>query len=110
MEAKAVKVVTVELIKQELARGNLVLLPAAGRELGNPYFRRPGPLYHMLVVRGYNTEGQFITNDPGTKHGEQYLYSAKKLLAAVHDWNGGEVATGQPVLIVVSGKQKIDKE
>jgi len=37
-------------IKQELAAGHPVIIPAAGRLLGNPHFRRPGPLYHMLVI------------------------------------------------------------
>lgn len=92
--------VSVEAIKRELAAGNSVIVPAAGRELGNPYFRRPGPLYHMLVIRGY-TEDKFITNDPGTRRGEEYVYDFDALINAVHDWNGGNVAEGQKVMIVV---------
>jgi len=91
---------TIEDIKKELALGNPIIVPAAGRQLGNPYFRRPGPLYHMLVIRGY-TQGKFITNDPGTKRGEEFVYKYNDLLNAVHDWNGGEVDTGQKVMIVV---------
>lgn len=91
---------SIEDIKKALAAGNPVIVPAAGRQLGNPYFRRPGPLYHMLVIRGY-TADQFITNDPGTKRGEEFVYKYGDLLNAVHDWNGGEVDSGQKVMIVV---------
>lgn len=91
---------TIEDIKKELAQGNPVLVPAAGRQLGNPYFRRPGPLYHMLVIRGY-TKDKFITNDPGTRRGEKFVYDYDVLMNAVHDWNGGEVESGRRVMIVV---------
>ncbi len=91
---------TTEDIKKELALGNPVIVPAAGRQLSNPYFRSPGPLYHMLVIRGY-TQNKFITNDPGTKRGEEYVYKYDDLLSAVHDWNGGGVDTGQKVMIVI---------
>ena len=48
-------------------RGVPVLLPAAGRLLRNPYFSGQGPLYHMLVVKGYTRDGKIITDDPGTR-------------------------------------------
>jgi hypothetical protein len=64
------------------------------------------------VIRGYDeTEGEFITNDPGTRMGNGYRYKYEKLIAAVHDWNhelaaGGmtneEMDQGRKVVIVVS--------
>ena len=36
-------------IKEFLMAGKLVIVPAAGRQLGNPYYKAPGPVYHMLV-------------------------------------------------------------
>lgn len=89
-------------LKQAIDNKQVVLLPTAGRQLGNPYFRRPGPLYHMLIVRGYQGD-EIITNDPGTKRGENYRYQIKVLNEAVHDWNSGEVDNGQQVMIVVKG-------
>ena len=53
---------TIEDIKSEVASGHPVILPAAGRLLGNPNFRRPGPLYHALVIKGF-TKNKIITND-----------------------------------------------
>lgn len=94
-----------QVIKQAILNRKLVLLPAAGRLLGNPYFRRPGPLYHMLVVKGFEGD-EFITNDPGTKRGESFRYNESILAYAVHDWNGGQVEKGEHVMIIVD---KINK-
>ncbi|MFN3301438.1 MAG: C39 family peptidase [Patescibacteria group bacterium] len=79
--------ITIEEIKKELSKGNPVIVPAAGRLLGNPYYRRPGPYYHMLVIRGYK-KNKIITNDPGTRRGEKFLYSSEILYQAIHDWPG----------------------
>jgi len=100
---KKVRVIpaSIDAIKQELAAGRPVIIPAAGRLLGNPNFRRPGPLYHMLVVKGYTKDGKFITNDPGTRNGANYVYDQKVLMNAIHDWNGGDVNKGKKVIIVV---------
>lgn len=89
-----------EDIKRFIAMGVPVILPADGKALPNPHFRNGGPVYHMLVVRGY-TDDRFITNDPGTKFGERFLYTYDGLLNAVHDWNNGDVANGAPVMIVI---------
>jgi len=93
---------TVEDIQRKLVQGHPVILPAAGRLLGNPYFTAPGPIYHMLVIRGYTQDGQFIVNDPGTYRGEAYLYDFDTIMSAMHDWNDGEEITegGKAVLIL----------
>lgn len=91
---------TIEQIKRYIFENKLVIAPLAGRELGNPFYTQPGPLYHMFVIRGY-TSTEFITNDPGTRHGENYPYDFKTILDANHDWNGGDVANGARVMIVV---------
>lgn len=76
--------VSVENIKENLNKGYLVLAPTAGRELNNPFFKQPGPLYHIIVIRGYN-KNNFITNDVGIGKGEAYQYPYHILLNAVHD-------------------------
>ncbi len=93
--------VTAQAIKEALAAGNLVIVPAAGQKLGNPFFTQPGPIYHMLVVKGYTAQ-KFITNDPGTKRGADYLYDYDTLLNAVGDYNHGDPENGQSVLLIVS--------
>ena len=92
---------TLEDIKTALVQGKPVIAPAAGRLLGNPYFRRPGPLYHMLVIKGYTKTGNFITNDPGTRRGADFIYVPDVLMNAIHDWNGGDVENGKKVIIIV---------
>lgn len=93
---------TIDQIKAEVAAGRPVIVPAAGRLLGNRYFTGLGPFYHMLVITGYNTT-EFITNDPGTRRGAGYRYKYKTLMSAIHDWNGSTetVTQGRKVMIVV---------
>jgi hypothetical protein len=90
-------------LQAALAKGSLIIMPADGQALGNPYFRNPGPPYHMLVVRGYTSDGYAITNDPGTKRGEAFVYRWETLMNAMHDWNGGDVKNGEKVVLVVRG-------
>lgn len=73
-------------LKAELARGHVVLISENGRLLGNPFYKRPGPIHHMLVLKGYNQLG-FITNDPGTKRGMNYPYLYQTIKDAAADWN-----------------------
>jgi len=92
----------VEDIKKELAIGNPIVVPAAGRVLGNPYFTLPGPEYHVLVIKGYDDEKyEFIVNDPGTKRGADFRYNYQVLQNAIHDFNQGDVLSGRKVMIVV---------
>lgn len=92
---------TADDIKRLLADGNPVLIPAAGKLLKNPYFTGAGPEYHMLVLRGYTADGKFISNDPGTRRGEAYLYDEATLMHALHDWSVGEVESTTPVILVL---------
>ena len=101
---KAIKIVydpTVEDIKKALVEKKAVVVPAAGRQLFNPYFTPPGPLYHMLVIKGFTKDGKFITNDPGTRRGANFIYKPDILMNAIHDWNGGDVYNGRKVIIIV---------
>lgn len=92
---------SVEDLQEALTNGALIIVPAQGQYLGNPYFRVPGPRYHMLVLRGFTDDGYVITNDPGTKRGEEFVYDWKTMMNAIHDWNGGDVENGEKVVVVV---------
>ncbi|OGN02286.1 MAG: hypothetical protein A2657_00865 [Candidatus Yanofskybacteria bacterium RIFCSPHIGHO2_01_FULL_44_110b] len=77
-------------IIDELKKGNLVIVPLNGQKIGNPYYTPPGPLEHELVIKGYDpAKDQFITNDPGTRRGENYHYPANTLMAAIYDYPTG---------------------
>jgi len=86
-------------IRVYLDQGLPVIVPANGKKLANPYFKNGGPDYHMLVIKGY-LDDKFITNDPGTKRGADYLYDYQ-LLAALHDWYDGDVANGPARILIV---------
>ncbi len=94
---------TADDIKALLAAGLPVIMPAAGRELGNKFFQTPGPLYHMLVITGYNRD-DFITNDPGTRRGEGYRYNQEILMNAIHDWTGDKetILEGDKRVLVIT--------
>lgn len=100
LAAEVLPVHSADAIKKAIAEGYPVLVPADGKALPNPHFRNGGPVYHMLVVRGY-TEDRFVTNDPGTRFGEKYLYTYDELLSSIHDWNNGDVPNGDSLMIVV---------
>lgn len=106
LQASVFSVTSTESIKRYIAQGIPVIVPADGKTLPNPNFRNGGPIYHMLVITGY-TEDEFITNDPGTRKGFDYVYKQEDLMKAIHDWNGGNVATGTPVMIVVEPKEAV---
>jgi len=91
--------ITVGDVKRELASGKPVIVPAAGKILPNPHFRNGGPIYHMLVIKGYDEQG-FITNDPGIAQGKDFRYTLEALYKAIHDWNKEDIYSGQKAYIV----------
>lgn len=99
--------IKVEDIKKELAKGNPVITPMAGRLLGNPYYTPPGPLYHNMLFKGYDDRSdEFITNDAGTKRGRNYRYKYQVAYNAIHDWTGNKktIAQGEKAMVVVKLK------
>lgn len=99
--SRAVPLTSMAQVRAEVEKGNPVILPASGKDLPNPNFRGGGPLYHMLVVKGWTKDGKVITNDPGTRRGADFLYDEDALWNAIHDWNGGNVRAGAKVMVVV---------
>ncbi len=99
--------IEIEDIKNELAKGNVVVAPMAGRLLGNPHYTPPGPVYHNILFKGYDDRtGEFITNDAGTKQGRNYRYKYQVAYNAIHDWTGDKktVAQGRKVMVVIKLK------
>ncbi|HXK36758.1 MAG TPA: C39 family peptidase [Candidatus Paceibacterota bacterium] len=105
--------VDIDDILAHVRAGRPVIVPLAGRLLGNPYYTAPGPVYHMLVVKGVTDDGKIITNDVGTRHGKDYVYDPAVFLAAMHDvpesgaaWPSGVdpaeyIKTGKRAIVVV---------
>lgn len=73
-----------------LYNGSIVIIPTNGKKLNNPNFSNGGPERHMLVITGYDeSKKEFITNDPGTKKGEDYRYPRSRLYNAIRDYKTG---------------------
>lgn len=91
---------SIDDIKKEIALGRPVIVPAAGKVLPNPYFKNGGPIYHMLVIKGYD-ETSFISNDPGTvSKGEGLKYTYGDLLNSIHDWDPTYILNGPKAMLV----------
>lgn len=95
--------VRIERIEEELAKGNPIIVPLAGQDIGNPNYTGDGPPYHVLVILGYDSKN-FITHDVGTRKGENYVYRKEVIMDAIHDWNGSvdTIRSGPRRLLVVT--------
>jgi hypothetical protein len=82
--------IKLEDLKKELKKGNLVLVPTDGRALKNPFFKAPGPERHLVVLKAYDPKKkEFVTNDPGTRKGENYRYPENILFKAIRAYPTG---------------------
>lgn len=84
--------ITAADIINELKGGQVVIAPMNGRLLPNPYYTAPGPIHHMIVIRGYDPmKNVFITNDPGTRRGELYEYKTDIFYQAISNYPTGNL-------------------
>ena len=84
LSGQVVRNYQLEDLKKYISSGLPIIAPTAGRQLGNPNFRGAGPEYHNIVIIGYDdSQGIFITNDPGTRNGKSYVYKYQTVLDAV---------------------------
>lgn len=73
-------------IQKILNQGHLIIMPFAGRRLGNPFYTNGGPIYHVFVIKGYKEDQKIISEDVGTRRGEDYVYSWGVMYNALHDY------------------------
>jgi len=91
-----------EDMQRILAKGHLIIAPFAGRELKNPNFTAPGPVYHMAVIKGYDAEkNHLVAHDVGTRNGANYVYTQKIIENSLHDLNYEDMLSGDPRIIEV---------
>lgn len=91
---------SIENIESEIAAGRPVVVPLAGRDIGNPNFTPPGPVYHMLTIKGYDAKN-FITNDVGTRKGNSYAYEKEVIMKNIHDWDEVDIHLGVKRVLVL---------
>ena len=85
-------------IKAQVASGFPVIAPTYGRWLNNPFYKQPGPEYHMVTVIGY-TEDRIITNDVGTKRGKDFSYPSDVFKKSM-DKEGADVLVIRPKRLI----------
>ncbi len=93
---------TVDIMKKLLAEGKPLIVPTYGKKLVNPNFKNGGPPYHAIIIRGYTADGYFISNDPGTRLGNGFLYTQANIMDAMHDFVPGDTVHGAKVIVVIS--------
>lgn len=88
---KVIRKISLADLKKNIQAGKVVILPANGRKLKNHNFSSGGPDLHMLLVTGYDAKTrEFITNDPGTRRGQNYRYPEQRLYDAIRDYPTSE--------------------
>ncbi|KKR05440.1 MAG: hypothetical protein UT33_C0011G0151 [Candidatus Peregrinibacteria bacterium GW2011_GWC2_39_14] len=87
-------------VQNILAKGHFIIVPLAGKELKNPFYTNGGPDYHVMVIKGYKANEKIITEDVGTRSGENYVYSWKTIINAMHDYTI-PIDNGAKILIEV---------
>lgn len=102
LDSRVVPVSSAEDLEREIAAGRFVIVPLAGRLVGNPYYSGEGPWYHTVLLIGY-TPTAFITHDVGTKRGREYQYEKQRFLNAIHDWTGvkEDIVRGERQVLVI---------
>ena len=73
-------------LKNALINKHPILLPINARLLPDTHYANGGPLYHMIVIRGFKGD-TFIVNDPGTDSGDGNQYTFTTLQKAAANWN-----------------------
>lgn len=103
LEIEIIENPTIEIIESELLKNHPIIIPAAGKELKNPFFSGEGPDYHMNVIVGFDRD-DFIVQEPGTRRGEGYKYNKNLIMSAINDWDqAADVLSGEKRVLVVKG-------
>lgn len=89
--SRAEIVSTVDQIINWLSEDYLVITPMNGQKILNHNYTAPGPERHMIVIRGYDPKtGDFVTNDAGTRLGENFRYPKDLFFNAIRDYPTGD--------------------
>lgn len=95
LETRVVVNPSFEDLESAIQAGHFIVAPLAGKLLDNPNFTNGGPIYHMIVLKGYDREKQeVVTHEVGTRNGEDYVYSWAVIENALHDWNSENIELG----------------
>lgn len=81
--------ITVENIKQEIAKNRVVIVPLNTRATGLPMYKN-GPVRHTIVVVGYDDKNdEVIIHDPIVPNGDFIWIPSSALQTALWNYNSG---------------------
>lgn len=103
MKFTVVESPTIDQIKTYISSGTPILVPVATEKMNNEFYLNDAAPYHYVIIRGYDDEN-FITNDPGTRRGENYSYAQSIIMEAMGDWNGGDLMNGAKRILILEKK------
>jgi len=92
---------TIEEIKKELDANRPIILPTFAKLLKNKYYNTANLDYHVLVISGYDNEkNEFVTQDPGTRHGANLRYPISMIMSAMRDLTPNKNIKKNPAVVV----------
>jgi len=91
---------SIQKIKREISKWNIIIAPFRGKELYNPHYSLGGPDYHVMVIKGY-TASQFIVHDVWTVRGESWKYNIDVIMSALSNGNKKELHLPWSKIIVM---------
>jgi hypothetical protein len=92
---------TLDDIKQQLAKGSLVIVPTAGKLLDNPFFINWWPRFHTILIVWYN-DRYFYVNEVGMTGWKNYRYTHDTVMHAMHDFvSEGDITQWEKLVMVI---------
>lgn len=83
---KIVENPTIQIIKENINKWNLIIVPLYWKWLSNNLFRNWWPIYHNLIIKGY-TEKNFITNEVWVSKWDWFMYKQSELMENIHNYD-----------------------
>lgn len=77
---------TVDDIKENIAKWNLIITPLYWKWLSNDLFSNWWPVYHNLLIKGYKSE-IFITNEVWVSKWDWFKYKINNIMENIHDYD-----------------------
>jgi len=77
---------TIEDIKENISKWNLVITPLYWKWLTNPYFKNWWPVYHNILIKGY-TDKNFIVNEVWISKWDWFRYKQEEIMKNIHNFN-----------------------
>ncbi len=77
---------TIEDIKENISKWNLIIAPLFWKWLTNPYFKNWWPVYHNLLIKWY-TGQNFIVNEVWISKWDSFRYKQEEIMKNIHNFD-----------------------